>query len=85
MTLTREKFALYQRFGGDLDARTRLAPDTRALLSDDEWALIDDLRMQIAVLRSGHASEAFATMVQQRLDEVADADLRAALWGSAQP
>lgn len=85
MTLTREKFALYQRFGGDLDARALMAPDTHALLSDEEWALIDELRMQIAVLRSGRASEAFATTVQLRLDEIADADLRAALWGSAQP
>lgn len=85
MTLTREKFALYQHFGGDLDARTRAAPDTRTLLSDEEWAMIDDLRMQIAVVRAGRASEAFATTVQQRLDAVADADLRAALWGSALP
>lgn len=85
MTLTREKFALYQHFGGDLDARTRAAPDTRTLLSDEEWAMIDDLRMQIAVFRAGRASEAFATTVQQRLDAVADADLRAALWGSALP
>lgn len=83
--LTPEQFALYQRFGGDLDARTRMAPDTRALLSDAEWALIDELRMQIAVLRSGRASEAFAMTVRLRLDEIADADLRAALWDSAQP
>ena len=83
--LTGDKFALYQRFGGDLDARTRTAPGTRALLSDAEWALIDDLRMQIAVVRSGRASEAFATTVLLRPDEIADADLRAALWGSAQP
>ncbi|MGL6078489.1 hypothetical protein [Methyloversatilis discipulorum] len=85
MTLTREKFALYQRFGGELDARTRAVPDTRTLLSDEEWAMIDDLHMQIAVVRAGRASEAFATTVQQRLDAVADADLRAALWGSALP
>jgi hypothetical protein len=83
--LTGDKFAVYQRFGGDLDARTRTTPDTRTLLSDAEWALIDDLRMQIAVVRSGRASEAFATTVQQRLDEIEDADLRAALWGSALP
>lgn len=80
--LTGDKFAVYQRFGGDLDARTRTAPDTRTLLSDEEWATIDDLRMQIAVVRSGHASDAFATTVRQRLDEIADADLRAALWDS---
>ncbi len=80
--LTGDKFAIYQRFGGDLDARTRTAPDTRTLLSDEEWATIDDLRMQIAVVRSGHASDAFATTVRQRLDEIADADLRAALWDS---
>lgn len=83
--LTPEQFALYQRFGGDLDARTRTAPDTHALLPDAEWALIDELRMQIAVVRSGRASEAFATTVLLRPDEIADADLRAALWGSAQP
>lgn len=83
--LTGDKFAVYQRFGGDLDARTRTAPDTRALLSDEEWVMIDDLRMQIAVVRSGRASEAFAMTVQQRLDEIADAELRAALWGSALP
>ncbi|WP_430434938.1 hypothetical protein [Methyloversatilis sp.] len=83
--LTGDKFALYQRFGGDLDARTRMALDTRALLSDEEWALIEELRMQIAVVRSGRASEAFAMTVRLRLDEIADADLRAALWGSALP
>lgn len=83
--LTGDKFALYRRFGGDLDARTRTAPDTRTLLSDAEWAMIDDLRMQIAVVRSGRASEAFAMTVQQRLDEIADADLRAALWDSTLP
>lgn len=83
--LTGDKFALYQRFGGDLDARTRTAPDTRTLLSDAEWVMIDDLRMQIAVVRSGRASEAFAMTVQQRLDEIADANLRAALWDSALP
>jgi hypothetical protein len=83
--LTPGKFAIYQRFGGDLDARTRMAPDTRALLSDEEWALIDDLRMQIAVVRSGRASAAFSMKVRQRLDDSADPDLRAALWGDEAP
>jgi hypothetical protein len=81
--LTPEKFAIYQRFGGDLDARTRTAPDTRMLLSDEEWALIDDLRMQIAVVRSGRASADFSMNVRQRLDEAADPDLRAVLWEGA--
>lgn len=72
--------ALYQRFGGDVDARSRLAPGTHAQLTDEAWALIDELRMQIRVANSGRASAAFIAALDVRLrDEVADDDTRAAL------
>lgn len=81
--LTRDKLDLYRRFNGDLDDRTRRAPDTRALISDEEWAALDELRMQIRVAHAGPCSATFRTALDARLAACCAPDVRTALLGEA--
>lgn len=81
--LTRDKLDIYRRFNGDLDDRTRRAPDTRALISDEEWATLDDLRMQIRIARGGQCSVAFRTALDARLAACCTPEVRERLLGEA--
>ncbi len=81
--LTTEKLDIYRRFNGDLDDRTRRAPDTRALISDEEWAALDELRMQIRVALGGPCSASFRTALDARLAACCAPEVRAALLGEA--
>lgn len=77
--LTRDKLDLYRRFNGDLDDRTRRAPDTRVLISDEEWAALDELRMQIRIALGGPCSATFRTALDARLADTCTPEVRTAL------
>ena len=83
--LTTRKLELYKRFGGDIDARARIASAAeKAELPEHEFRLIDELLMQLATLRTGLASAAFADALQSRIEAVtADDATRAALHALA--
>ncbi|EGK70060.1 hypothetical protein METUNv1_04028 [Methyloversatilis universalis FAM5] len=81
--LTRDKLDIYRRFNGDLDDRTRRAPDTRALISDEEWAMLDELHMQIRIAHAGQCSATFRTALDARLAACCTPEVRAALLNEA--
>jgi len=70
--LTQEKLETYRRFGGDIDgyARSRGRGDTSGI-TDEDWALIDDLRGALFIVAAGKASPEFAAVVERRLQETA--------------
>jgi hypothetical protein len=73
--LDTRKLELYVHFGGDIDARARIASATeRAELPEHEFRLIDELLMQLATLRTGLASAAFADALQSRIEAVTTDD-----------
>ena len=81
------KLELYVRCGGDIDAHARMASATeKAELPEDEFRLMDELLMQLATLRTGLASAAFASAVHARIEAVtADDATRAALHALRPP
>jgi hypothetical protein len=73
--LTQEKLDAYRRFGGDIDgyARSHGRGDASGI-TDEDWALIDELRGALFIVAPGKASPEFAASVQRRL-QVAAVDL----------
>ena len=72
--LTQEKLNTYRRFGGDIDAHARAhgRGDTSGI-TDEDWALIDELRGALFIVAAGKASSEFAAVVERRLQKaVAD-------------
>jgi hypothetical protein len=59
--ITDEKLTVYQRFGGDIDGWARAAtPIERAFMADEDWADISEILLRLAVVKSGHATDAYA-------------------------
>ena len=79
--LTLDKLRVYQRFDGDLEgwARTTGGRDDSGM-RDEDWFLIDALLQGLTLVASGHATQPFATALEQRLlDADTDAVTRQAL------
>ena len=70
--LTQEKLKTYRRFGGDIDgyARSHGQGDTSGI-TDEDWALIDELCGALFIVAAGKASAEFAATVDRRLQEAA--------------
>jgi hypothetical protein len=55
--ITDEKLTIYQRYGGDIDGWARSAvPREKALMTDEDWAVIGELLQRLAIVKSGRAA-----------------------------
>jgi hypothetical protein len=71
--LTFEKLQTYRRFCGDSDIFGRsMAMGDRddSGITEEDWQLIDELRMGLALTLSGRAAPEFAASVERRLASV---------------
>jgi hypothetical protein len=60
LMITEEKLTVFERYGGDIDGWVRVGtPAERALMTDEDWAAIDELLQRLAIVRSGHAAESY--------------------------
>ena len=58
--ITDEKLTIYQRYGGDIDGWVRAAvPLEKALMTDEDWAVIGELLQRLAIVKSGRAAESY--------------------------
>ncbi len=58
--ITDEKLTIYQRYGGDVDCWVRAAvPLEKALMTDEDWAVIGELLQRLAIVKSGRAAVPF--------------------------
>ena len=58
--ITDDKLTVYQRFGGDIDGWARAAaPIEKALMTDEDWADISEILLRLAIVKSGHATDAY--------------------------
>ena len=58
--ITDEKLTVYQRFRGDIDAWVLAAtPREKALMADADWAIISEIRLRLAISKSGQAADAY--------------------------
>ena len=58
--ITDEKLTIYQRYGGDIDGWVRSAvPLEKALMTDEDWAVIGELLQRLAIVKSGRAAESY--------------------------
>jgi hypothetical protein len=73
--LTRRKLELYARCGGDIDAHALMASAAaKDELPEHEFRLIAELLMQLATVRTGLASAAFADALQSHIRAVTHDD-----------
>lgn len=55
--ITDEKLTIYQRYGGDIDGWVRAAvPLEKALMTDEDWAIIAEVLLRLAIVKSGRAA-----------------------------
>ena len=55
-----EKLTIYQRYGGDIDGWVRSAVSLeKALMTDEDWAVIGELLQRLAIVKSGRAAESY--------------------------
>lgn len=83
--LTLDKLREYLRYGGDMDGWVRMAPLAGERgITEDEWRLIDELRMKLAAVATGLASGQFRQQVERELEAaVEDAQAKAQLLALA--
>lgn len=62
--ITLTKIRVYRKYGGDIDgfARGKNQKDC-ALITDDEWFLIDSLTQKLFLVKSGKASPEYAKRI----------------------
>lgn len=66
--LNTEKIGLYRKYAGDIDGFARAGDaEARAVITDDDWFLIDSLVQKLFLVKSGRASPEFS---RQLLAEV---------------
>ena len=60
--ITDEKLTIYQRYRGDIDGWVRSAvPLEKALMTDEDWAVIGELLQRLAIVKSGRAADTYKT------------------------
>jgi hypothetical protein len=58
--ITDEKLTIYQRYGGDIDGWVRSAVSLeKALMTDEDWAVIAELLQRLAIVKSGRAADTY--------------------------
>lgn len=66
--LSLEHLHIYRKYGADIDAWVRLgSAREHAVMTDQDWFLIDALRQKLALLAAGLGSAALAAGVEQEL------------------
>lgn len=71
--ITKEKLALYRKYGGDIDAWAR-RPNSKGLMKDDDWLLIESLVQDILLTHNGNASLEYIDKVHAKLKLLCDSD-----------
>lgn len=80
----------YIAWGGDIDAWARSCPDHALYMTDQHWALIEELRQGLCLIAAGLASDTFVAQTERRLAEVTENEavrgiLRAMVGGAPNP
>lgn len=65
-----EKIAIFKKYNGDLDGRTRMADaQEKALVSDDDWRQIERMIQDLYLVETGLASQNYRAKVDAKLAE----------------
>ena len=71
--ITKEKIAIFKKFGRDADFWIRLgSKKDKKIMSDDDWGLIESLIQDIHIINTGNASEEFCKRVDAQLKKVCE-------------
>lgn len=76
--ITAEKVRVYFRYDGDSD-RIRGRTWDRGVLAPEDWGTLDRLRMALANVKAGRASQAFAERTRHDLARLTDSPETAAM------
>ena len=71
--ITKDKLALYKRFGGGIDAWAR-SQNSKGLMSGDDWLLIETLVQNILLIHNGNASIEYIEKANAKLKVSCDSD-----------
>jgi hypothetical protein len=68
--VTQEKIAIFLKYGRDIDAWARIGTaQEKGIMSDADWYEIYGLLPDILLLKTGKASEEYASRIKQTLPE----------------
>jgi hypothetical protein len=83
--ITKEKLSIYQRYDGDSDGWARAnVPREQAAMVDEDWREIDELLMQVSLVKKELATKSFADAVRLQLEKsTADASVAAQIFAIA--
>src|SRR3954468_12762625 len=74
--ITKEKLAIYKSYRGNVDGWARAHKKSERLIADADWRRIDELLLQLGLVKKKLAAEVFAAEAQRRLqEEAADAEV----------
>jgi hypothetical protein len=69
--LTLAKLAVFERYSGDVDGRSRGSIDERTLISEADWHRITALLQQLKQVKKGSVEKAYEVDVNTKLQELA--------------
>lgn len=68
--LTLAKVQVYKKYGGDIDGLARARnPDDCALITDEEWFLIESLVHKLYLVKHGKASPDYSARIADELKQ----------------
>ncbi len=70
--ITKEKIAVYQYYGGDVDGFARARAAQRRLMTDSDFAVIAGFVQDLQIIRNGLASIEFKQKIEKALAENCD-------------
>jgi hypothetical protein len=73
--ITKEKLAIYKGYRGDVDGWARANKKSERIISNDDWHLIDELLLQLRIVKKKQATESFTSETMRRLKAAAAEDL----------
>jgi hypothetical protein len=78
--ITKQKLKIYEHFGGDIDGWARCRKESDPM-SDDDWHLIEELRLAIFTLANGNPANCYREQAEIKIRENTDSEeTRQLLW-----
>jgi hypothetical protein len=73
--ITKQKIKVFEEFKGDIDSWFRIGPrKEKALMTDEDWALISGFLQDINLVQKGLASKDFSEKLEKRLTANCDTE-----------
>lgn len=75
MVVTKDKIKIYKKYSGDIDGWARVGKKSELeLMSDEDWAVIDELIQNLELVEKGVVSDSFMSQTFDKLKKVCDSE-----------